>query len=200
MSRLERTSVEQAVRDELDWARDVDPAVGVGDHASMGPSPLSGRSLAVDHERMVTQPDDFLRRRIRHALALDPALDAFEIDVEVADGITRLCGVVGSYAERLEAVALARRLTAGREVVDEMTVRPYGELWRLRDEQISDDVRRRLGVALIESGDVDFTVDHHVVTLTGRVPTARERALVRHVVETTPGVDFVDNRIALGRP
>lgn len=147
---------------------------------------------------MASQPDDFLRRRIRFALDSDPALDAFEVEVEVDHGVARLHGTVGSYAEKLEAVSLVRRFTDDRDVLDDLAVRPYGERWRIPDEQISDDVRRRIGVALIESGDVDVSVSHHVVALTGAVPSIEERALVRHIVETTPGVDFVDNRIGLG--
>lgn len=143
-------------------------------------------------------PDELLLRRIRDALDADPAVDAFAVEVTVEGGVAHLHGVVGSYAEKLEAVALTRRFTPGADVVNELGVRPYGERWRIPDTEIADDVRRRLGLALVESGGVDFTVDHHVVALTGRVPTLRERALIRHVVETAPGVDFVDNEVEIG--
>jgi osmotically-inducible protein OsmY len=147
---------------------------------------------------MSTRNDQVLRSRLRDAFDADPSLDAFQLTVDVHDGIARLRGVVGSYAEKLEAVSVARRTDDVRDVVNDLTVRPYGADWRITDQQIGDDVRARIGIALVESGDVDFSVDHHVVTLSGRVPTVEERALVRHVVETAVGVDFVDNNIQIG--
>jgi hyperosmotically inducible protein len=147
---------------------------------------------------MSIREDQILRSRLRDVLDADPCIDAFELAADVDDGIVRLHGVVGSYAEKLEAVSLAGRVDGVKNVVNDLAVRPYGERWRITDQQISDDVRARIGIALVESGGVDFSVDHHVVTLTGRVPTLEERALVRHVVETAPGVDFVNNDVQIG--
>jgi len=147
---------------------------------------------------MSLRDDQLLRTRLRDAIDADPDVDAFELAIDVADGIVRLHGTVGSFAEKLEAVTVARGTADVRDVVDDLTVRPYGERWRTTDQQIADDVRARLGIALVESGEVDYTVDHHVVTLTGRVPSLEERALIRHVVETVPGVDFVENEVRVG--
>jgi osmotically-inducible protein OsmY len=147
---------------------------------------------------MTIRDDQQLRSRLRDAFDTDPALDAFQLAVDVHDGIARLHGVVGSYAEKLEAFSIARRMADVRDVVNDLSVRPYGADWRITDRQITDDVRTRIGLALVETGEVDFSVDHHVVTLSGLVPTVEERALVRHLVETVPGVDFVDNDIEVG--
>lgn len=141
-----------------------------------------------------------LERRIRAALDTDPSLDAVDVRVDVGGDEVRLSGAVGSYAEKLVAVSLARRLAPDVRVTDAMRVRPYGDRWRMTDRQVADVVRRRLGMVLVGSGEVDVAVDHHVVTVTGRVPTSRERAQVRHVVETSPGVDFVENEIEIGAP
>ena len=147
---------------------------------------------------MTTRDEGLLQDSIRDALDADPEIDAFEVAVEVRGGVVRLHGTVGSYAEKLEALAMARRYAEGREVVSDLAVRPSGETWRMTDQEIADGVRQRLGVVLVRSGDVDVAVDNRVVTLTGTLPTVDERALVRHVVETAPGVDFVDVDIEVG--
>src|SRR6187402_1370841 len=148
---------------------------------------------------MTNQNDERLRSRIRQTLDADPRIDAFEVRVDVRDGVVYLTGLVGSYAERLEAVATVLRMADIRGVENDLVVRPYGDDWRLTDAEIADEARRRLGVALVESGEADVTVDHHVATLTGSVPTAKERAEVRHAVEVVPGVDFVENEIRVAR-
>jgi len=142
--------------------------------------------------------DQLLRAHLRDAIDADPAIDAFELALDVSDGVVRLHGVVGSYAERLSAVSLIRRTDGVRGVTNDLTVRPFGADWRLTDQQVSDDVGARLRRVAGESDEVGFRVDHHVVVLTGRVSSCEARALVRHLVATTPGVDFVENEIEIG--
>ena len=94
---------------------------------------------------MNIRDDQILRSRLRAALDVDARIDAFELDVDVEGRTVRLHGVVGSYAEKLEAVSLAGGMDGVKNVVNDLTVRPYGERWRITDQQIKDDVRARIG-------------------------------------------------------
>ena len=81
--------------------------------------------------------------RLRRALDAHPRIDAVDVSVDVRHGVVSLTGVVGSFCERLEAVATALQVPGVRSVENEITVRPYG----------------------------------------------------RRTLETTPGIDFVENPI-----
>lgn len=146
---------------------------------------------------MTAQDDLRLRSRIRDLLDSCPAVDPFAVHLDVNDGLVRLHGTVGSYAEKLAAAELAAAVAGSERVRNDLEPRAYGRDWHIADEDIAAGIRRQLETVFVPSGPIDVEVDHHVVTLRGRLPTAAERAMVRHVVETVSGVDFIHNEIAV---
>lgn len=146
---------------------------------------------------MTTTEDRKIRSRIREVLDRSPAIDPLTVDVDVDGGVVHLHGQVGSYAEKLAALELATGVVAASRIRNELVTRPYGHD-EISDEAIVVAVRDRLADMASPSVQVDVEVDHHVVTLRGRVASTAERAVVRHVVESVAGVTFVRNEIAVG--
>ena len=146
---------------------------------------------------MTKHTDKTLVSRIQGLLDECPEIDPLFIEVVVVDGIAGLKGEVGSFAEKLAVAELAAGVVGAGNVRNEIVPRPYATDWKLSDEEIADDIRNRLNILYKPSGSVDVEVDHHVVTLRGRVSSTAERAIVRHMVELTNGVNIVHNEIAV---
>lgn len=122
-------------------------------------------------------------------------VDPFGIDVEVSEGEVLLTGVVPSHSERLRAHDLARSCAGGRSLLDHLVVRPLGSDWHVTPDELASGVARTLRDTKVLHTGVGFSITDRLVTLTGSVPDFRTRAILRHLVQNTPGVHFVDNQI-----
>jgi len=123
------------------------------------------------------------------------SVDPFTIDVEVSDGEVLLTGVVPSHSERLRAHDLARSCAGTHSLHDHLVVRPLGADWHVTPEELAAGVERTLRETKVRHTGVGFHITDRLVTLTGSVPDYRTRAILRHLVQNTPGVHFVDNQI-----
>ena len=65
-----------------------------------------------------------LTAKIKSKMALDDTVRARNIDVDTADGVVRLSGVVASNAERQRALDLARQTAGVKSVTDALRVQP----------------------------------------------------------------------------
>ena len=77
------------------------------------------------------------------------------------------------------------------------------ELQRTADDNLAAAVRRefgRYGDLAALSQNVDVSADKGTVTLTGNVPTSREREMFGALVKNTPGVVHVNNRLEATGP
>jgi osmotically-inducible protein OsmY len=125
-----------------------------------------------------TERDDGrIRSDVITALAMDPAADAYEIDVSVKDGVVTLTGSVNSWAERQLAEHMAMGVDGIVEIdnqiaVDEDVVRT--------DAEIQPEIERRLEVdALVDAGLIDVSVSGGEVTLSRFVGSAAEKTRAR---------------------
>jgi osmotically-inducible protein OsmY len=66
--------------------------------------------------------DAELTAKIKSKMALDDSVRARTIDVSTTDGVVTLAGTVGSAAERVQAVRLARDTKGITQVVDHLKV------------------------------------------------------------------------------
>ena len=64
-----------------------------------------------------------LTAKIKSKMALDDSVKALDINVDTADGVVTLTGVVHSEAERTRAVQLARETNGVTSVQDRLTIR-----------------------------------------------------------------------------
>ena len=121
--------------------------------------------------------DERITHEVQAALLTDPATDAWQLDVTVADGTVTLSGEVDSYAERTLAGTVAKGVRGVRGLANQVTV---GYALTRPDLEIRRDVEQRLHWdARIDDHLVDVSVDDGRVSLSGVVGSASERALTR---------------------
>ncbi len=123
--------------------------------------------------QLAARPDAEIARDVRDAMRYDPAADAYEIDVAVADGGVTLTGTVDSYAEKRIAEHVAAGVRGVRDVDNEISV-SYRE--ERTDDQILQDIRRQLSIdALVDDLQILPAVNNGHVTLSGKVGSVAER-------------------------
>ncbi len=123
-------------------------------------------------------------------LILDDAVPAHRIDVSADDGIVTLSGSVDTYAAKLDAKDAAESVKGVLAVVNNIDVEPVVRL----DTQIRGDVVTALAVdPATDALQIDVTVDHGVVALSGEVDSYSEKILAEDVAEQVKGVIDVKN-------
>lgn len=140
-----------------------------------------------------------LRQDILDELEFETSVNAAHIGVAVDKGVVTLSGHVGSYAEKLAAVAAARRIgriEGVKAIADEIGVRyPF-------DKKTSDDeiARRAIDILgwdmLVPSGSIQIMVRDGWVTLTGNVDWFYLKKVVEEDIRKLSGVRGVINNIA----
>lgn len=143
--------------------------------------------------------DDSLRQRVMDALDADPAVNAAHVGVSAADGIVTLSGHVSTYAERFDVERITRKVRGVRGIALEITVRrPEGK--QVEDDQIA---QRALSIIKWSAGipeqDIQVTVQHGWVTLSGKVPWHFQRMAAEMAVRKLTGVTGITNQIELLR-
>jgi osmotically-inducible protein OsmY len=128
-------------------------------------------------ERLEVAPsersDPAVAAEVRDALRIDPATEAYAVDVEVDEGVARLAGTVQSFAEKRLAERNARAVRGVRGVRNELSVEYPGER---SDREIRADVVGALRAdRWIAGWMIDVRVEDGVVELAGAQPTARTR-------------------------
>ncbi len=151
--------------------------------------------------RPETYLDEDIARNIRNAIARDPYLERFEIDVSVIDGTAYLSGTVDSYFEKGRAEDVAARaggVTAVRNSLDVdypgysiaydpfvFDYYPYDYDWYdyvpyatfYSDEEIEREIEDELWWSpFVDADDVEVSVEDGVATLTGTVDSWSERS------------------------
>ena len=105
--------------------------------------------------------DDVLRQ-----LAWEPQVDASRIGVAARDGVVTLTGLVDTYAVKLEAERVAKRVHGVRAVANDIDVTLACER---TDSDIAADVARALELRSTVPAGVKAAVHRGHVTLTGQV-------------------------------
>jgi osmotically-inducible protein OsmY len=169
---------------------------------------------AVEHSDLEVQwsaeDREFLRRgaanvsdgeiadAIRDVAALDPRIESARLKVEVKDGVVTLRGALESPTARLAAEELARHTVGVTTVKNEISIEP--------GKTIADgDVRVRVESALFrdpvtEAFSINVAVKDGIVTLTGSVDSAFERAQATDVAGGILGVKRVEDKLEIKRP
>ena len=141
--------------------------------------------------------DKVLRQSIIDALDFDPSIDAANIGVTVDNGIVTLTGHTGSYAEKVAAETLVRRVKGVRAIAEEIEVR-YPNDRKTADDQIAE---RAIAIiawdAMVPEGVVNVKVEKGWVSLTGTVSWQYQREAAYTAVHKSNGVVGVINNIAV---
>jgi osmotically-inducible protein OsmY len=138
-----------------------------------------------------------LRDDILDELAYEPVVDAAHIGVAVDQNVVTVSGHVGSYAQKLAAIAAVRRVKGVHGIADEIEVR------HASDEKMPDDeiAKRVINVlswdSVVPGNAVQVTVRDGLVTLTGKVNWQYQKSSAERDVRKLSGVRGVINNIEI---
>jgi osmotically-inducible protein OsmY len=141
-----------------------------------------------------------LRQNVLDELDFEPAVDAVHIGVAVHAGIVTLSGFVESYAEKLAAERAVRRVKGVKAIAEEIEVRLPS------DKKTADDEIAQRAVSILRwwvgvpAERISVTVEKGIVTLTGNVEAAFERADAEAAIHRLSGVVGIINLIRVGAP
>lgn len=143
--------------------------------------------------------DKALRQSIIDELEFDPSVDGAHIGVAVEDGVVTLSGHVGSYAERIAAEELVRRVKGVKAIAQEVEVRYPG-----KKKTSDDDIAKRAVAILawdasVPDERISVKVQQGWITLSGEVDWHYQRQAAEHAVRKLSGVVGISNLIAVGR-
>lgn len=134
-------------------------------------------------------------------IALDQAgLKKVSVDQDRDKGVVTLGGHVTTDPEKRQAEALAKSLSAGEVVADQIAVLPLGAESdaRTMNSDLDKGIEQNLDAALIQNklrDGVKYTVKSGVVTLTGDVDSQAKRRDSARVAGAVPNVQQVVNEL-----
>jgi osmotically-inducible protein OsmY len=140
----------------------------------------------------LTGTDVRLRNFVVRELDWDPDVDAGAIGVAAKDGVVTLTGFVDTYAGKLAAERVAKRVRGVRAVANDVTVRLTVER---TDADIAADAAAALKLLTTVADKAQITVHHGHVTLTGKVQWLTQRQSAEAAIHHIPGVRAVVNYI-----
>src|SRR5262245_12065533 len=138
--------------------------------------------------------DTQVRELVMRQLDWDAQVDASAIGVTAKDGTVTLTGYVDTYAGKLAAERAAKQVRGVRAVANEIEVRLKLER---TDADLAKDVVRTLELRSTVPDNVQATVHHGHVTLTGEAMWEFQRRDAEKAVRHVRGVRGVVNRISL---
>lgn len=174
-----------------------------------------------------SQSDPGITTKVKAKLAADDTVKAYRIDVDTKDRVVTLSGEVDTAGAKARAVELARETEGVQSVVDNTTIKagmtPPGGLDDAASAKINEEARdakpgaenaaeatgdaaltakvktKFLADTSIAGLKIDVDTTDNVVTLSGTVSTAAERARAVSMAKGTDGVKSVVNNLKVGR-
>ena len=142
----------------------------------------------------MTEMDVRVRDHVQQQLEWDPEVDASAIGVAAKDGSVTLTGYIDSYAGKLAAERVAKRVRGVRAVANDVEVRL--KLDRT-DADIAADAAHALDLYASIPKRVQAAVHNGHVTLTGTVAWLFQKTYAEKVVRQIRGVRGVFNHLAV---
>jgi len=133
-----------------------------------------------------------LRNFVVRELDWDPGVDASAIGVTAKDGVVTLTGFVDTYAGKLAAERIAKRVRGVRAVANDVVVRLTVER---TDADIAADAAAALKLQTTVPDKVQIAVHNGHIGLTGTVEWFTQKQAAAAAVQHVPGVRAVANYI-----
>lgn len=138
-----------------------------------------------------------LRQDVLDELDFQPNLQATHVGVAVENGVVTLSGHIGSYAEKLAAVAATKRVRGVRAIADELEVR-YPDDKKTADDEIAKRIADILNWDVeLRTSAIQAVVRDGCVTLTGAVEWQFQKKAAEADVRKLSGVRDIANRIEI---
>jgi hypothetical protein len=130
------------------------------------------------------RPDTEIKRDVEAELAWDPDIDASDIAIAVRDGVVTMTGFVGSYFQKIEAEAIAKRIQGVLGVANDISIRlPSVNMLKSEFPLSADGVR--------------VVVRKRWVWLEGNVEWNEQRRRMVEAARHVAGVRGISNQLAL---
>jgi osmotically-inducible protein OsmY len=142
----------------------------------------------------LTELDIRLRDAVLDQLDWDPAVDSSAIGVTAKDGVVTLTGFIDSYAAKLAAERVAKRVRGVRAVANDITVRLMVDR---TDADIAQDTAHALALRPPLGESVQAVVHRGHVTLTGIVEWLFQKRQAESAARHVRGVVGVLNHITV---
>lgn len=139
--------------------------------------------------------DLMLQQRVLDELQFDPSLDSAHIGVTAREGVVTLTGHVQSYAEKFGAERAARRVRGVKAVAQEIEVHLPPDKKTADDEIAARALKILAWDVAVPPDAVQVKVEHGMVTLSGTVDWAYQRAEAEYDMRKLGGVRAVINDI-----
>jgi osmotically-inducible protein OsmY len=164
-----------------------------------------------------TQSDVGISASVKSKLAADDLVKARRIDVDTRDKVVTLSGEVMSSAEETQALQLARNTEGVVDVVDRLSVAPARGSLEVPTGTSGTEMMRDVGDVMSDAGitaavktklmadpdtsamRIDVDTKDRVVTLTGRLDSAAQKAEAIELAKSVGGVRSVTDRLTTGR-
>lgn len=151
------------------------------------------RDEALRRQKYVVRPDTDVTTAVEEALARDPRVNSFDVDVATSNGVVTLRGIVDNASAKRAAEQDARNTVSVVMVENRLKVRP---VTMLRDEELETKVVAALARdAVVESYELDVEVINGKVFLDGEVDSYFEKFHADDVAARVQGVVSVKNNI-----
>lgn len=142
----------------------------------------------------MTPQDARIREHVQEQLEWDPEVDASAIGIAAKDGSVTLTGYIDSYAGKLAAERVAKRVRGVRAVANDIEVRlKVGRT----DTDIAADAARAFDLYASIPRGVQAAVHDGHVTLTGTVAWLFQKRHAEQVVRHIRGVRGIFNHLTL---
>lgn len=143
---------------------------------------------------LLWKTDVQLREAVQRELDWDPEVSAGNIAVMASDGAITLTGFVHSYAEKLAAERLVKRVAGVRAVANDIEVMLPSER---ADSEIAKDAVHALEGHVGPPNRVTATVRHGFITLEGTVEWMYQKEAALSAVKHLKGVKGASNAITI---
>jgi osmotically-inducible protein OsmY len=140
--------------------------------------------------------DAQLQKDVMEELKWEPCVTASEIGVSAANGVVTLNGTVPTYAEKWAAERATQRVEGVKAIAEEIQIKPIG-MHAKTDAEIAAIAAKSLKSHVWVPTDIQATVHHGNVTLTGVVNWEFQQCAATDSVRYLAGVKGVSNNITL---
>ncbi|WP_447968166.1 BON domain-containing protein [Nitrospira sp. M1] len=150
----------------------------------------SGSAFAAQEKTLIS--DEAITRAVESTLMLDENVPSHLIDIRTEQGIVTLVGVLPHYRAKDRAGKLTETVKGVESVINGLTV----TVSKRSDEEILEKVSQVLNDdPATDSYEIDASVEHGTVTLTGTVPSWAARDLSEWVASGVYGVRDIKNQL-----
>jgi len=141
-----------------------------------------------------------LRRDVLDELEFEPSVNAAHIGVAANKGVLTLTGFVASYAAKLAAERVARRVKGVKAIAEEIEVRLPSDPKHADDEIAARAVNILKWRVGFPADRIAVKVERGVVTLTGEVEWRFQKTDAAQAVHKLTGIVDVVNQIRVATP